>query len=79
MQLDKFVSVYVEAGKGVVGLTEDDLKREAIDYQLTNKVLRKLEYKQINKENLDELKKTFEDERLYMGARFIEWKKQNEG
>ena len=79
MQLDKFVSVYVEAGKGVVGLTEDDLKREAIDYQLTNKVLRKLEYKQINKENLDELKKTFEDERLYMGAQFIEWKKQNEG
>lgn len=79
MQLDKFVSVYVEAGKGVAGLTKDDLKREAIDYQLTNKVLRKLEYKQINKENLDELKKTFEDERLYMGARFIEWKKQNEG
>ena len=79
MQLDKFVPVYIEAGKGIGGLKEDDLRREAIDYQLTNKVLRKLEYKQISKENLDELKKIFEDERLFMGAEFIEWKKQNEG
>lgn len=78
MQMDKFVPVYIAAGQAM-GVNEDDLRREAIDYQLTNKVLRKLEYKQTSKENLDELKKLFEDELLVMGTEFIEWKKQNEG
>jgi hypothetical protein len=78
MQMDKFVPVYISAGIDS-GTSKDDLKREAIDYQLTNKVLRKLEYKQISQENLDTLKKVLEDELLLKGADFIEWKKRNEG
>lgn len=78
MQMDKFVPVYIEAGKSN-NIKDDDLRREAIDYQLTNKVLRKLEYKQASKENLENLKKVFEEEKLSMGAEFIDWKIQNEG
>jgi len=77
MQLNKFVPVYIEAGK-LPNEKEDDLKREAIDYQLTNKILRKLEYRQIKKENLVELKKTFEDEHFRMATEFVKWKIQNE-
>lgn len=42
-QIDTFVSVYVAAGQGVKSTKE--LELEAIDYQIANKVLRKIEYK----------------------------------
>ena len=42
-QIDTFVSVYVAAGQGVK--SDKELELEAIDYQIANKVLRKIEYK----------------------------------
>lgn len=77
MQMNKFVPVYIAAGL-TTGIKADDLKREAIDYQLTNKVLRKLEFKQITKDNLEELKNLFTNENLTKGVEFINRKKQNE-
>ena len=46
-----FVPVYVDAGLSPTSKSEDiaALINEAIDYQLTNKVLRKLEYEERNK------------------------------
>lgn len=42
-QIDTFVSVYVAAGRGIK--SDKELELEAIDYQIANKVLRKIEYK----------------------------------
>ena len=59
-------------------MTKNDLESEAIDYQLTNKVLRKIEYKQVSKENLEELKQLLEHEHLSKGVKLIEEKIQKD-
>jgi len=81
MQMDKFVPVYIAAGMTdgpKKDVTKNDLESEAIDYQLTNKVLRKIEYKQVSKENLEELKQLLEHEHLSKGVKLIEEKIQKD-
>ncbi len=75
-QMNTFVPVYVAAGS-YAGVKAEELTRlenEAIDYQLTNKVLRKLEYEDINDEAADKLKKLFEKYGLEQARDFINWK-----
>lgn len=76
-QMNQFVPVYVAAGQGT-GLSEDELIREAIDYQLTYKVLRKLEYvemgREANKEAGDKLCKLFEKNGLKLAKEYMDWK-----
>ena len=66
-----FVPVYVDAGLSPTSKSEDiaALINEAIDYQLTNKVLRKLEYEEINKDAAEKLRKIFERNKLPSGYR----------
>lgn len=79
-QMDAFVPVYVAAGSTPIMKTEDiqKLENEAIDYQLTNKVLRKLEYEEINKEAAEKLRKIFEKHGLEQAREFINWKTRGE-
>ncbi len=75
-QMNTFVPVYVAAGKKS-RISEEELKQlenEAIDYQLTNKVLRKLEYVEMNKEASEKLRKIFEKNGLALAKEFIDWK-----
>jgi len=78
MQMDLFVPVYVKAGEDS-GTSKEMLQIEAIDYQLTNKVLRKLEYKQLTPDALDETLDLLNAKKLSMAANYIEWKKSLEG
>lgn len=76
-QMNLFVPVYVAAGQGR-GLTNDDLIKEAIDYQLTYKVLRKLEYvemsREANREAGDRLRKLFEQNGMRLAKEYMDWK-----
>ena len=47
---------------------------EAIDFQLTNKVLRKLEYEELSKEASQKLRTLFEKHGLVRAKDFIDWK-----
>ncbi len=80
-QINKFVPVYVAAGQGS-GLSNDELIREAIDYQLTYKVLRKLEYVEMNrdanKDAGDKLRKKFEQSGMKLAKEFMDWKLRGE-
>lgn len=80
-QINKFVPVYVAAGQGS-GLTNDELIKEAIDYQLTYKVLRKLEYVEMNrdanKDAGDKLRKKFEQNGMKLAKEFMDWKLRGE-
>lgn len=80
-QMNLFVPVYVESGKGK-GISDDELVNEAIDYQITNKVLRRLEYVEMNrdgnKEAGDKLRKIFEKYNLANAKTFIDWKLRGE-
>ncbi|SHK77747.1 hypothetical protein SAMN02745136_03321 [Anaerocolumna jejuensis DSM 15929] len=80
-QMNTFVPVYVAAGQGS-GLTDDQLIREAIDYQLTYKVLRKLEYiemnRDANKDAGDKLRKKFEQNEMKLAKEFMDWKLRGE-
>ncbi|WP_312072187.1 hypothetical protein [Anaerotignum propionicum] len=80
-QINKFVPVYVAAGQGS-GLTNDDLIGEAIDYQLTYKVLRKLEYVEMNRDTNkdagDKLRKKFEQKGMKLAKEFMDWKLRGE-
>lgn len=82
-QMNMFVPVYVAAGLDTKTSKNDKLQQqlenEAIDYQLTNKVLRKLEYEDINKEAADKLRKLFEKYGLEQAREFINWKTRGEG
>ena len=71
-----FVPVYVDAGLSPTSKSEDiaALINEAIDYQLTNKVLRKLEYEEINKDAAEKLRKIFERNKLIQATDFLNWK-----
>ena len=79
-QMNIFVPVYVAAGSYEKSKPEElkKLENEAIDYQLTNKVLRKLEYEDINKEAADKLRKLFEKYGLEKARDFINWKTRGE-
>lgn len=82
-QMNLFVPVYVAARVGSTNPKEDEIRKyqiEAIDYQLTNKVLRKLEYEEIRKDPADELRKVFEQYGMKLAKDFLKWKTDgNEG
>lgn len=78
-QMNVFVPVYVASGisseKDKIDVkTKTKLINEAIDYQLTNKVLRKLEYEEFNKEAAQNLRTIFEQNGLEHSKAFIDWK-----
>ena len=79
-QMNIFVTTYIAAGeKGKMDDADRQrLENEAIDYQLTNKVLRKLEYEEINKEAAEKLRKIFERNGLELAKEFINWKTRGE-
>lgn len=75
-QMNTFVPVYIAAG--ITGRKTPEvvkkLENEAIDYQITNKVLRKLEYVEMNKDAGEKLKKIFHREGMKLAENFIDWK-----
>jgi hypothetical protein len=77
-QMNIFVPVYIAAGISEKDKNnkekKDKLINEAIDYQLTNKVLRKLEYEELNKEAAQKLRALFESNGLTHAKNFIDWK-----
>ena len=75
-QMNIFVPVYVAAGMTAASKPEDipALINEAIDYQLTNKVLRKLEYEDINRDAAEKLRRIFERNKLVHATEFLNWK-----
>lgn len=79
-QMNTFVKVYVAAGRTNKMKAEDikTLEIEAIDYQLTNKVLRKLEYEEISTDAAAALRKIFESNGMSLAADFINWKTRGE-
>lgn len=79
-QMDIFVPVYVSAGMDSKTSQEEitNLINEAIDYQLTNKVLRKLEYEDINKDAAEKLRTLFEQNKLTLATEFLNWKTRGE-
>lgn len=80
-QMNRFIPVYIAAGEGT-GLSEEELLHEAIDYQLTHKVLRRLEYVEMNrdanKDAGDKLRKVFEKNGLTLAKEFMDWKLRGE-
>lgn len=80
-QINTFVPVYVAAGQGL-SLSDEQLIIEALDYQLTYKVLRKLEYiemnRDANKDAGDKLRKKFEQNGMKLAKEFMDWKLRGE-
>ena len=80
-QINTFVPVYVAAGQGL-DLSDEQLIIEALDYQLTYKVLRKLEYVEMNrdanKDAGDKLRKKFEQNGMKLAKEFMDWKLRGE-
>lgn len=80
-QINTFVPVYVAAGQGG-GISDEQLTIEALDYQLTYKVLRKLEYVEMirdaNKDAGDKLRKKFEQNGMKLAKEFMDWKLRGE-
>ena len=80
-QINTFVPVYVAAGQGF-GLSDEQLIIEALDYQLTYKVLRKLEYVEMNrdanKDAGDKLRKNFEQNGMKLAKELMDWKLRGE-
>lgn len=80
-QINTFVPVYVAAGQGL-GLSDEQLIIEALDYQLTYKVLRKLEYVEMNrdanKDAGDKLRKKFEQNGMKLAKEYMDWKLRGE-
>lgn len=78
-QMNIFVPVYIAAGISAANGRIDEktkaaLINEAIDFQLTNKVLRKLEYEELSKEAAQRLRTIFERNGLVRAKDFIDWK-----
>lgn len=78
-QMNIFVPVYIAAGiSATKGRIDEKAKailiNEAIDFQLTNKVLRKLEYEELSKEAAQKLRTLFEKHGLVRAKDFIDWK-----
>lgn len=80
-QINTFVPVYVAAGQGL-DFSNEQLIIEALDYQLTYKVLRKLEYVEMNrdanKDAGDKLRKKFEQNGMKLAKEFMDWKLRGE-
>lgn len=74
-QMEKFVSVYVEAGNPKENKEERErLITEAIDYQLANKVLRKVEYMELSKDFTKGLIEVLDTYGLRQSSEFIQAK-----
>lgn len=75
-QINRFVPVYIAASSE----NEDDKNKkliyEALDYQITNKVLRKLEYIDMTGEQIEELESIFKEYNLKMAIDFLNTKKE---
>lgn len=79
-QLYKFVPVYVAATFTKKPQNKDELNIpicEALDYQITNKVLRKLEYVDMNQDLIDKLDDIFKKYQLNKARDFLNSKKEN--
>lgn len=77
-QMDKFVPTYL-AASAETKLSDTEKEKyinEALDYQITNKVLRKLEYIDLTEEEISELKSIFEKYNMKMALRFLKTKKE---
>ncbi len=78
-QMNIFVPVYIAAGATasngrIAAEAKTKLINEAIDFQLTNKVLRKLEYEELSKDAATKLRTIFEKYGLVRAKEFIDWK-----
>ena len=71
-QINKFVPVYIAASDDA----NDKIVAEALDYQITNKILRKLEYVDMKSEAIDELYKIFENNNMIQAKAFIDLKRK---
>lgn len=79
-QINKFVPVYVAASfasKPKSVEEENVYIYEALDYQITNKVLRKLEYIDMKGEEIEELETIFKNYNLKLALDFLSSKKEN--
>lgn len=79
-QINKFVPVYVAASFTSKPKNEDEKNTfiyEALDYQITNKVLRKLEYIDMTGEEIEELETIFKNYNLKLALDFVSSKKEN--
>lgn len=79
-QINKFVPVYVAASfvsKPKNEAEENVYIYEALDYQITNKVLRKLEYIDMTGEEIEELENIFKNYNLKLALDFLSSKKEN--
>lgn len=79
-QINRFVPVYVAASFVSKPKNEDEKNvyiYEALDYQITNKVLRKLEYIDMAGEKIEELGGIFKNYNLKMALEFLNSKKEN--
>ena len=79
-QINKFVPVYVAASfvsKPKNEAEENVYIYEALDYQITNKVLRKLEYIDMTGEEIEELESIFKNYNLKLALDFLSSKKEN--
>lgn len=79
-QINKFVPVYVAASfvsKPKNEAEENVYIYEALDYQITNKVLRKLEYIDMTGEEFEELESIFKNYNLKLALDFLNSKKEN--
>ncbi len=78
-QINKFVPVYVAASFVSKPKNEDEKNiylYEALDYQITNKVLRKLEYIDMTGEEIEELEGIFKNYNLKKALEFLNSKKE---
>lgn len=79
-QINKFVPVYVAASFASKPKSVDEENvyiYEALDYQITNKVLRKLEYIDMTGEEIEELETIFKNYKLKLALDFLSSKKEN--
>ncbi len=79
-QINKFVPVYVAASFASKPKSIDEKNvyiYEALDYQITNKVLRKLEYIDMSGEEIEELESIFKNYNLKLALDFLSSKKEN--
>ncbi|MBR5579858.1 MAG: hypothetical protein IKW26_00975 [Treponema sp.] len=79
-QINKFVPVYVAASFVSKPQNEEEANTfiyEALDYQITNKVLRKLEYIDMAGEEIEELEEIFKKYKFKLALDFLSSKKEN--
>ena len=78
-QINKFVPVYVAASFASTPKNDDEKNKfiyEALDYQITNKVLRKLEYVDMTNDEIAKLEEKFRSYKFKLALDFIESKKE---